>query len=205
MANNPPSWSDTRGGVSTSYINCLAYDEANRHLYAGTVADGVWRYDPSTGTWTDISGNADGYEAISLAFGEGKLYASFLDRNDNPTYIGVWCYDHASPGPDKWADTDCPVPAVRQLVYDERRGRLYAGTGQMYSDLGGQGLWQYDPATSAWEDLSGDDIGTFKIASLAWGETCSTPVAMTHPPGGWEYGNTTSMTHPRGGGIRAGA
>ncbi|NPV60887.1 MAG: IPT/TIG domain-containing protein, partial [Actinobacteria bacterium] len=169
LGNAPPTWCDTRGGVSTSYVNCLAYDPADRLLYVGTQTEGVWSYDPATGAWTDISGGVGAYETICLAWGGGKLYASCADHLVSPLAYSLWSYDPASPGPDKWTDISGTVGTVNNLVYDEARDRLYAGTGEYYSDSGGQGVWSYDPSTGVWADLSGDDIGSFKIDSLALG------------------------------------
>ena len=171
LANSPPTWSDTRGGVSTSYVDCLAYDSTSRLLYVGTDNDGVWRFDPATDTWTDIGGGVSAFETICLAFGGGKLYAGCYDHNA-PAYKGVWCYDPASPAADKWTDTGGTAKAIRNLVYDDGRGLLYAGTGEKYTDSGGQGVWCYDPASSApdkWSDISSGDIDAYKIDSLALG------------------------------------
>ncbi|NPV60964.1 MAG: IPT/TIG domain-containing protein, partial [Actinobacteria bacterium] len=169
LNNNPPTWCDTRGGVSTSYVNCLAYDPADRLLYAGTQTEGVWSYDPATSAWTCVSGELVGFQPLCMAYGGGKLYAGFENYLDNHRYMGVWCYDPASPGPVMWTDTGSPAPAVHDLVYDEGRDLLYAGTGEYYGDGGGQGVWSYDPSTGVWADLSGDDVGSYKIGSLALG------------------------------------
>lgn len=168
LSDNPPTWSDTGGGVSTSYVNCLAYDSAGRLLYVGTQSDGVWRYDPTTSAWTDISGGVGAFETRCLVFGGGKLYAGCYDHNA-PAYVGVWCYDPASPNTEKWTDTGSTAPAVNRLVYDEERGLLYAGTGEYYGTGGGQGVWSYDPASPGWTDISGDDIDGYYIDSLALG------------------------------------
>jgi IPT/TIG domain len=170
LADSPPTWSDTRGGVSTSYVNCLAYDSTSRLLYAGTDSDGVWCYNPATGAWTDISGGVGSFETICLAFGGGKLYAGCFDHLA-PAYMGVWCYDPASPDADKWTDTGGTAKAINNLVFDEGSNMLYAGTGEKYTDAGGQGVWRYDPDadTDKWSDISGGDIDAYKIDSLTLG------------------------------------
>ena len=204
LSNSPPTWSDTGGGVSTSYVNCLAYDTAGRLLYAGTDSDGVWCYDPVSDTWTDIGGGVATYETICLTFGGGRLYAGCYDHLT--TYKGVWCYDPASPGPDKWTDTGLAAPAVHDLVYDEARGLLYAGTGEKYTDSGGQGVWCDDPAGPGWSDISAGDIGTYKTNSLALGGDtlyagiCDGSGIPSVYKGVWQY----DLTNPSGGWTNTG-
>ena len=168
LSNATPTWGDTRGGVSTSYVLSLAYDAVDDLLYVGTINEGVWCYNPATATWTDTGGAASTFEIFSLAWGGGKLYASCYDLNFS-TYVGVWCYDPSSPGPDKWTDTGGTEKAIYSLVYDAASDLLYAGTGEYYSDNNGHGVWCYDPASSGWSDISSDDVDTFKIDSMALG------------------------------------
>src|SRR5450759_5326585 len=46
------SWTNTGGGVSSYYIESLAYDSVHKLLYAGTWGRGVWKYDGTTWTTT---------------------------------------------------------------------------------------------------------------------------------------------------------
>jgi len=185
LGDNPPTWSDTGGGVSTSYVDRLAYDAAGRMLYVGTIAEGVWRYDPATAGWTDTGGSVATFQITSLAFGGGKLYAGCFDGSTY-TYMGVWCYDPASPAPDKWTDTGSTAQAVSALVYDLGSDLLYAGTGEYYGTGGGQGVWCYDPASPGWTDIGSGDIDDFYITSLA--SSGDDIYAGCYDPGSWYVG-----------------
>ncbi len=141
-----PGWSNTGGSVSAFWAYSLAWGEGK--LYAGCLdlhqprvywGQGVWSYDPAgllPDKWSKTGGGVSTFVAYSLAWGEGKLYASCLNHTLN--FDGVWGYDPASPDADKWTDTAGGVSSyyVSSLLYDGGYHRLYAGTG-------GMGAWYY--------------------------------------------------------------
>ncbi len=139
-------WSNTGGSVSAFTAYSLAWGEDK--LYAGCLdkgqpivdwGQGVWCYDPTIPApdkWSNTGGGVSNFVAYSLAWGEGKLYASCLNHSQN--FDGVWAYDPASPDADKWTDTGGGVSSyyVSSLLYDGCYHRLYAGSG-------GMGAWYY--------------------------------------------------------------
>ena len=186
-------------GLSTSYVNRLATTRpaAARRC---TDSDGVWCYDPSVtrGPTLAPSGNLRDH-LPDLRRGQAHAGCDYDQPLTRETGVG----HPASPGPYKWTDTGLAAPAVHDLVMMKARGLLDAGTGEKYTDSGGQGVWRARPPRDPGRaDISAGDIGTYKTTSLGRGKTRSTreyataaeyPACtrarrqydLTNPSGGW--------------------
>jgi hypothetical protein len=118
-------WKDTGGGKN--YL-ALAWD--GTYLYAGFE-----RYDPSNGTWDEISGPSAVGRAWTLTWGGSRLYAG--------TSTGLWIYD---PAENSWTNAPGMDDAIRSLAWDG--SGIYAGTEEI-------GVWRYDPESGTWTDTGG--------------------------------------------------
>jgi hypothetical protein len=167
-------WTDTGGGVSVYTVKSLAW--GGGRLYAGTAdyysgnATGVWCYDPTSETWTDVGGSISTYWVYSLVWdpSHNLLYAGTGFPEGIGDGHGVWSYDPASPGPDRWTDISAPGVSTFTITCLVQGGsRLYAGC----RDPGGGevGVWQYDLGNpyAGWSNTGGS-VRTFRIYSLAW-------------------------------------
>ena len=163
-------WAPLGGETASMGIWTLAYDDAGDRLYAGSYGQGIWCYDPSDSTWTEMDFAMRSYDATALAFGGGKLYAG-LKVNNSSTSKGVWCYDPADPS-GGFTDTGGGVHDYRihSLAWGE--DRLYAGP-EDFSTGWPLGVWYYDPASpnaDKWTDTGGGMYHR-RATALAWDGT----------------------------------
>lgn len=139
-------WTNTGGGVSGYWVDCLAYDSKQRTLYAGTgagVADvnhfghGVWKFDGII--WTDTGGEVSRYSVNSVAVdsANGIVYASCFDDMGGK---GIWAYNGAS-----WKNIGSEMEGYTfgHLAYDSNNNVLYAGC-NLDPGVEGKGIWRYN-------------------------------------------------------------
>lgn len=116
-------------------IDSLAWDGASP--YASTDGNGVWRYAPEKGVWTDTGGDIGDYAVCSLAWDGSGLYAGTIMPDIHGQLIGkgVWRYN---PGTGTWTNTGGVISdyGIYSLAWDG--SKLYAGTL-------GQGVWLCEP------------------------------------------------------------
>jgi hypothetical protein len=179
-----PTWTSTGGPTITQgtppaqyilTVNSLASDGAS--LYAGTIANGVWRCQnpASSPSWGKCLAAGDPDAATestltvySLAFAGGRLYAGAAES-------GVWSCTNPGSTPD-WKDAWRSTLTVNALVYDG--SRLYAGAA-------GAGVHRTDAPTAAqpgWTSI-GSGISSYTVFALAYAGAANTIYAGTENHG----------------------
>lgn len=162
------AWTSLGGAVSTYVITSLAYDDMGNKLYAGTNAQGVWCYDPSDGTWSNVAiVEVMTYDITCMAWGGGKLYAGCWDSGESVGLEGkgVWCYDPAATDP-KWSSTGGGVTTWRIVSLTWGGNKLYASCHSWPTEAL-EGVWCYDPSSDSWSDTGGW-VSTLYISSFAY-------------------------------------
>jgi len=161
------------GGVSSSGITSLAYDDSGNKLYAGTNGGGVWCYNPSDGTWSNVATiEVTTYYITCLAWGGGKLYAGCWDAGApvGSEGMGVWCYDPSGSG--TWTNTGGGVRTWRIVCLAWGDNKLYAGCIDRSLGEIAKGVWCYDPGPGpgpgTWSDTDGLYVSGCFVYSLAW-------------------------------------
>ncbi len=140
-------WNDTGSTVNGYTIRSMAWDGAG--LYAGTEGHGIWYFNPATSAWTDTGGLASGCMVAAMAWDGAGLYAL---ANDKVVYF--------DPSASVWTDTGFGHIAL-SIACD--------GTG-LYAGTSWEGVWRYDPGTSAWTSIGGAGSGG-DVTSLAYDGT----------------------------------
>ncbi len=97
---------DIRGGAAISTARQLLY--SGSVLFAGTDNPGIWRFDPSTGTWSDTGFPANGVEA--LGWDSSNLYALTTIYTDIVPTSQLWRYAYqGAPTLTSLSPTSSPV------------------------------------------------------------------------------------------------
>jgi hypothetical protein len=99
---------------------------------AGSYADGIWRYDTTTG-WARISTR----QATQLDVDDaGNIYGAFSD--------GLW----------RWSAATASWSHPSSLTVNQFQ---VTASGIFYGDFKGSGLWRWDPSTNGWAHLTNLD------------------------------------------------
>ena len=151
------NWTDTKGGLSTYFINSFAYDSGRNILYAGTSEHGVWRCtSPNTSpSWTDTGGGlSSSYYINSLAYDSAHdiLYAG-TDSG------GVWACTSPESSP-SWTNIGMNPYRISSLAYDPAHDIIYAGIDNA-PNLGVDGVWSCTSPESSpsWTNIGMSSIG----------------------------------------------
>jgi len=117
-----PSWTDTGGGLTSTSVLSLAYDNAHNMLYAGTLS-GVWRCATpyTTPSWSKItnSSNIGTFKVDALTYDASRdvLYATAVAGTGVADGRGVWM----SANPDTaaaWSRITTGADVSTSLLYD---------------------------------------------------------------------------------------
>lgn len=130
----------------------MAWDGSGLYIASGT--DMMTRYDPATGSWTNIGGT-EGYQVTALYWDGTRLWAGVKGQ-------GIWYYE---PAKKKWTPTGENMSGFTVYGMERLGSTLYAGTDK--------GLYRYQEASGKWVEvipqavmgavryLAGDESGLY--------------------------------------------
>uniref|UniRef100_UPI00257A43B3 IPT/TIG domain-containing protein n=1 Tax=Candidatus Solincola tengchongensis TaxID=2900693 RepID=UPI00257A43B3 len=119
-------WTDTdpAGNLKNVTVTSLEWDGS--YLYAGAEYNGVWRYSPLIGAWSNTGGGIKGVSVYSMAWSGSRLFA--LGSGS-----GIWSYD---PMWSVWTNLGGARGSYEKYPLACDGPNLYAG-----SD--GMGIWRF--------------------------------------------------------------
>jgi N-acetylneuraminic acid mutarotase len=143
-------------GPSTVTINGLVYLFDVHQSGEMFVANDLWRFDPSTSSWTRLSPagtpppGISGQTAVAI---DGKMYV-FGGFDQSFGYNGLWAYDPSAGPQGTWthlSPTGDSLPATSSRSAVAIDGKMYVCGGY---DSSLNDLFVYDPSDNTWTQLS---------------------------------------------------
>lgn len=142
------AWAASNTGISASYrqIQGMAVDTASGTLYAADRRRVVYRYNPGTASWSELSGNSTlpstaNIRTLFVHPSERALYAGLSDTGG-----GLFRYDAAAR---RWDRAGLDSIAVRALAIGPE-GSFWAATDNGVYRRGAGGAWQAVGDSASW-------------------------------------------------------
>jgi N-acetylneuraminic acid mutarotase len=129
---------------------------------AGSRYNDLWRYDPPTDAWQQLTSGATVRSNPIAVPIDGKMYI-FGGRGVSDYLNDLWCYD---PSTDDWQQLTSGATARTYHTAVAIDGKMYIFGGQGNSGSLND-LWCYDPSTDAWQQLASGATARYDHTAIA--------------------------------------